>query len=502
MNPPKEYKIVAIPLNRKEIFSFLKPPQKVPRGTPVRILGQRPTVANEIEWAERLRDNPTIENILWRDNPHRHLTETTTDRLIPTELILDDPEYLTRNLGGWSPVYFALMEASDADWDSDPMLSHAAVLANYGNQIKSYGPDPDQSRDRLKKELQTDDPKTVSQAITRLHDWRKSHHFVRSAIDMMNTADLLYTELINEGELCEASSNGQPAIPKALLIDELMAQHVRVENARRTFVAGGNSDPAAEIAKWQQNLENESGLHLMLKGEYVMGRQRRSTVLIAPELELVAKQPGAEPFHEVKLAAHEHNGKPENWPVLTGSGEIVTPGGRMKLTIEEGLILRLNRIFGHNIRCISTLGFIIEPFVSGPTLKEYLLEMPTRLKPELYEYVLLHQLICEALGVENGDWHAANFIVLKSEPNPYVSSVPKMVHIDWGAARPLKEGELTEELKLARMNQVMNIGFSFQNARLATDIEKLHLDLINDSERIESLTDKAEKIVSDFGGES
>ncbi len=501
MNSPLEYKIVAIPLNRDEIVSFLKPPKNIPHGTPVRILGQRPSVANEIEWAERLRDNPTIENILWRDNPHRYLTETTTDRLIPAEFIMDDPEYLTRNLGGWSPVYFALMEASDADWDSDPLLSHASVLTNYGDEIKSYGPDPTQSRERLKKEMQTDDPKTVAGAIIRLHDWRKSHHFVRSAIDMMNTADLLYTELINEGTLCEPSEDGKPAIPKALLIDELMAQLVRVENARRKFVADGNSSSAGDIADWQQKLENESGLHLMLKGEYVMGRQRRSTVLIAPELNLVAKQPGAEPFHEAKLGAVEHNGKPENWPVLTGSGAVVTPGGRMRLSIDEGLILRLNHIFGHNIRCISTLGFIIEPFVSGPTLKEYLLEKPTRLKPKLYEYVLLHQLICEALGVENGDWHAANFIVLESEPNPFASGVPKMVHIDWGAARPLEKSELAGEQKRARMNQVLNIGFSFQDAKLATDVEKIHNDLIDDPERIKSLTKKAEKIVSDAGEE-
>ena len=100
-----------------------------------------------------------------------------------------------------------------------------------------------------------------------------------------------------------------------------------------------------------------------------MGRQRRSTVLIAEELGIVAKQPGAEPFHEAHLNANTHKGTPENWPAITGNGEIVTSCGRMRLIIEQGLIIRLNHIFGHKIRCVSSLGFIIEPYVSGPTLK-------------------------------------------------------------------------------------------------------------------------------------
>jgi hypothetical protein len=169
----------------------------------------------------------------------------------------------------------------------------------------------------------------------------------------------------------------------------------------------------------------------------------------------------------------------------------------MSLTIEQGLVLRLNHVFGHNIKCISALGFIIEPYVSGPTLQEYLLDDPSRLTPDLYEYVVLHQLICEELGVENGDWHSANFIVIGSESSPFINGVPKMIHIDWGAARPLKEGEKTIEKQLGRMNQVLNIGFSFQDGHLASEVEKLHSNIVEDEERLIELRDLAAKIVNE-----
>lgn len=460
------------------------------------MLGQRPTIASETEWTERLERDPSVDNLIWRDHPNTHIIETTTDRLIPVEYLKEDESYLSRNLGGWSPVYFALIEAADDEWNEDPLLSEAEVLTSYGKEIEYFGADSQLVQSRLQKEFETENIKEIAQAILRLHAWRQSHHFARSYIDMMNFADLLYAELKEGGEI-SAGNRKTPAVPHALLVDELLAQFARTELARRSSVAGGHCQAAKQIQNWQRSHQKNNGLQLILKGEYVMGRQRRSTILIAGELGIVAKQPAAEPFHEAQIGAKTYNGSPENWPVLTGSGAIVTPAGRMRLTIEQGLIIRLNHIFGHNIRCMSSIGFIIEPFISGPTLQEYLLEDPSRLSQELYEYVLLHQLICEELGVENGDWHSANFIVYESEKNPFAEGVPKMIHIDWGAARPLEETELTEFLKRERLNQVRNIGFSFHDEKLASDIEMLHSDIAEDSRRLNKLREMAEKIVKE-----
>lgn len=491
----KDYRIVAIPLNRKPIISFLKDPSPVPNGASIRILGQRPSVGSETEWIERLREKPSVSELLWRDHPETYLTETTTDRLIPVEYIRDDEGYLTRNLGGWSPVYFGLIEADASDWDSDPLLSEAVSLTRYESDIHYFGPDSDIVKSRLEKEFGTQYIQQISRAVIRLHEWRLTKNFVRSAVDMMNYADLLFTELVSEGELT-MSTEYYPAIPKALLIDDLMGQHVRIELARREFIANDNSKAAAEISRWQKEYKNNHGLSLILKGEYVMGRQRRSTVLIAEKLNFVAKQPGAEPFHEAKLNANTHNGSPENWPVITGNGEIVTSCGRIRLIIEQGLIIQLNHIFGHKIQCISSLGFIIEPFVSGPTLQEYLLENPSRLTTDLYSYILIHQLICEEIGVENGDWHSANFIILESEKSPVFDNEARMVHIDWGAARPLKDDELSAKLKQERLDQVKNIAFSFHDEEMASKVQKIHDDVTSDKKQMTNLRNLTTTIVT------
>jgi len=491
----KDYRIVAIPLNRKPIISFLKELPPVPKGASIRILGQRPSVGSETEWIERLRENPSISELLWRDHPETYLTEITTDRLLPVEYIRDDEGYLTRNLGGWSPVYFGLIESDASNWDSDPLLSEAIPLTSYKTDIQYFDPDPNIVKSRLEKEFGTRDIREVTRAVIRLHEWKLSKNFVRSSVDMMNYADHLFTELVSDGELTTSTDN-YPAIPRVLLIDELMGQHVRIELARREFVANKNSKAAAEISGWQKEYKNNHGLSLILKGEYVMGRQRRSTVLIAEKLNFVAKQPGAEPFHEAKLNANTHNGSPENWPVITGNGEIVTSCGRMRLIITQGLIIQLNHIFGHKIQCISSLGFIIEPFVSGPTLQEYLLEDPSRLTPNLYSYILIHQLICEEIGVENGDWHSANFIILESEKSPVFDNEARMVHIDWGAARPLKDDELTTKLKQERLDQVKNIAFSFHNEEMAAKVQKIHNDVTSNKKQMTKLRNLATTIVN------
>ena len=496
MNQPDQYSIVAIPLNREGIISFLSSIPKRPKGAKVRVLNQRPTVASEIEWVEKMKEEPSVENLMWRDRPDNHLAETTTDRLIPVEYLREDEGYLTRNLGGWSPVYFGLIGANPDDFKTDPMLKEAVVLTRYGNQIKWFGTNKSLVISRLETEFGTEDAESVCRAILRLHDWRKRQQFARSAVDMMAYADSLYLELSHEGALSKPSEDG-PAVPQPLLLDELTGQMVRIELARRDFVVSGNMEASDKISAWQNNLRAKHGLHLILKGEYVMGRQRRSTVLIAADLGMVVKQPGVEPFHEADMGAVTHNDNPENWPVLTRNGEVVTPGGRLKLVIEQGIIVKLSRVFGHPIKCISALGFIIEPYISGPTLQEYLLEDPSRLTQKMYDYILLHQLVCEELGVENGDWHSANFIVLESETSPSIDVVPKMVHIDWGAARPLEKHEYTSEMRDARLNQVKNIGFSFHHEKLAAEFESLHQQTVVNQERLHELRVLARNISSE-----
>src|SRR6056297_693304 len=168
MTAPKEHKIVAIPLNRESVISYLKTPSAIPRGAEIRVLGQRPTEGAEIEWAERLRENPSVEELLWRDLPINYLTDTTTDRLIPVEYILNDEAYLTQNLGGWSPVYFGMIDADKTGWEVDPLLSEAKELTSYGEVIKSFSPDAKLVESRLKKEFGTPDIDTICRAVIRL----------------------------------------------------------------------------------------------------------------------------------------------------------------------------------------------------------------------------------------------------------------------------------------------------------------------------------------------
>ena len=103
----------------------------------------------------------------------------------------------------------------------------------------------------------------------------------------------------------------------------------------------------------------------------------------------------------------------------------------------------------------------------------------------------MHQLICEEIGVENGDWHSANFIVLASEKSPLFNSESKMVHIDWGAARPLEKNELTDALKQARLDQVKNIAFSFHDEEMASRIQAVHEDITSDREQMDNLREMA-----------
>lgn len=224
-----------------------------------------------------------------------------------------------------------------------------------------------------------------------------------------------------------------------------------------------------------------------MKGEYIVGRHRRSTVLIAPELGVVVKQPAPEPFHEVKLGAVTYQGEPENRPFLVRDGALVTPRGRLRLVVEEGIVPRLHELFRHEMYFSTLLGLTIEQFVAGPTVQEWVLADPARMTADLYDVFVLHQQGCELLGVENGDWHAANFIRRENDG--------EFVHIDWGAARPLRADELTPAGRMARLNQVQNIAYSFHDEALAARVLHLHRALLADEARLAAVQQQAQQLL-------
>jgi hypothetical protein len=258
---------------------------------------------------------------------------------------------------------------------------------------------------------------------------------------------------------------------------------VMLELLRRTAVANQNLTVHDQISDWQVVHQQASGLQLLLKGEYIVGRHRRSTILIAPKLGLVIKQPAPEPFHEIKLAARVVNGRPENWPVINGDGSLVTARGRLRLILEENLVPRISLAFNYDMQFSTLLGLTLERFVQGPTVLEAVWHDATRLTPQLYEEIVLHQLVCEQLGIENGDWHAANFIFRQPDE--------AIVHVDWGAARPLHPTEQTPDGAQVRLHQVRNIAFSFKHSPLVAKVEQLHEELTNDEERMAILHARA-----------
>lgn len=476
--PKAGYGVGAIPLNRPEIVEFLLPPTVERRGAALEILAQRPTEAAEATWVGRLNEieDPQVIHLLEIDHPHNHLTQTWTSRLVPVAF-LTEPEFLTRNLGGWSPVYFGVMGLPDLDEIDDPLLNHLEILTDYGSTIRYFGADPHQVEPRLEEEVDADLADVLA-GITALHTLHR--HFGRQQVAYI---ERLYTALAGE----EPLAHGGVPVPDLLLFDALMGQLVQLETVRRTAAADGQTDLAETIAAQQQHWQKEHGLTLILKGEYIAGRHRRSTVLIAPELKVVVKQPAPEPFHEIALETRNYNGQAENWPITTDDGAVVTPRGRLRLVVEEDIVPRLDQIFGHGIRFSTLLGLTAETFIDGPTVQERVLADPNRFTPALYDEFVLHQQVCELIGAENGDWHAANFVVREEDS--------KHIHIDWGAARPLRPDELTPELKLARLNQVQNIAYSFHNDYLAELVLHEHAQLLADEDRLAGIRQRAEAMV-------
>ncbi|MBK8906284.1 MAG: hypothetical protein IPM53_34225 [Anaerolineaceae bacterium] len=479
-----QFAIVGIPLSRPEIVDFLVPPQSESRGALVCTVGQRPSAAAEAKWIERLRKTavPTITDLLHIDDPHGHLVELPTDRLVPVEL-LAEADFLTRPLGGWIANYFGVVGFEPPLANGDPLLDRAEILHDFGEQIRFFGADPQQVASRLETETGLTVAGTA-EAFCHLHHIRQQQLGKEAVLPAhMAYIDQLYAEIATER--CFATSS-LPPLPAVFLIDELMGQMVTLELLRRTAVADHNFALSDQIAAWQEAHRQASDLHLLLKGEYIVGRHRRSTILIAPELGWVIKQPAPEPFHEIELGARVVNGRPENWPFMTGTGELVTARGRLRLILEENLVPRISRAFGYNTQFSSLLGLTLEPFVRGDTIMETAWQDADILIPALYEEILLHQLVCEQLGIENGDWHAANFII--HQPDGAI------VHVDWGAARPLRAEEFTRAGQQARLHQVRNIAFSFKHAPLVARIEQLHDELTGDEVRMAVLRARAREL--------
>ncbi|WP_420630249.1 hypothetical protein [Candidatus Leptofilum sp.] len=481
MNPILEFAIVGIPLSRPEIVNFLVPPQPEVRGQPLYIVGQRPSAAAEAKWVQHLSETavPTITDLLMIDNPHGHLVQTTTDRLVPVEF-LAEPNFLTRALGGWVANYFAVIGNEPSRNGNDPLLRKAEILQRHGQTIRYFGADPQQVASRLFAEIGLTET-AVAQTFCQLHATRQQMIGEPPTIQKrMAYVDHLYAELV-EGRFL--GTVNLPPVPSTILIDELIGQMVKLELQRRTAVANRNHQTTDAIAAWQQKHRQSTGLQLMLKGEYIVGRHRRSTVLIAPELGIVVKQPAPEPFHEIELGAKIALGRPENWPYITEDGALVTARGRLRLILEENLVPRISKAFNYNMQFSALTGLTIEAFVRGSTVQDTVLADHSRLTAALYEEIVLHQQVCEQLGIENGDWHAPNFIVRQPDG--------AIVHVDWGAARPLRPDEYTPEGEKARLNQVSNMAFSFKNETLAARLKQLHHDLTSSNARMSRLRNLA-----------
>ncbi len=475
----KQFAVVAIPLNRPDVAEFLQQRATPPRGAPLQIIGQRPTEEAERHWLKQVEatETPTVADLLALDDPHGHLISTRTDRLVPVQF-LKEPDFLTRNMGGWAAIYFGVAGLPAFGVD-DPLLSRVELLTEYGDSIRYFGADPAQVERRWAEEMD------LSVADT-AWAWHHLQQVKGQTGQRGDYVERIYATLIGE----DALDTDRP-LPDLLLFDTLLGELVRFEAARRQAVAEGQQAKAGEIEAQQTAWREAYGLHLILKGEYIVGRHRRSTILIAPELGVVIKQPAPEPFHEIELKAKVVDGQAENWPRTTGDGALVTARGRLRLVAEEAVVPRLSKILGHPTRYSTLLGLTIEEFVQGQTLQEFVRADPSRMTADLYDEIILNQQVCELIGGENGDWHAANFMFRKRDG--------QMVHIDWGAARPLYPNEKTIEGRYARLNQVQNISFSFHDDELADQVMHLHAELMADRERLKHIREKARRLIEEAG---
>jgi len=485
------YVVVAVPLNRPGIRRFLTASpgdvaDEAGEATSVEIIGQRPSPAAQRTWARKIEalgpdaaPAVVVEHLLAIDSPHAHLTTVSTRHLVPVQF-LREPGFLTRNLGGWVPIYFAVLGAESGDVledARDPFLRHAEVLKAYGETIDHFGADADQVQHRLEEEADAPVDEVVA-GVLRLNA-------LDEAADRRAEAQVPRLVAAIDGSEPLLAASGAP-VPHPLLCDALLDRMVRVEQSRRAADAAGDADAVARYAKMQRTWGQDLGVRLILKGEYIAGRHRRSIICLAPSLGLVIKQPGPEPFHDINVGARTHDGEPENWPFLQRDGAVVTPRGRVRIVLDEDVVPPLHAAFGHGVQFSSLLGLIIEDHVPGPTLQAFVAEDPRRLTEDIYRQVLVTQQVCEALKVNNPDWHSANFIVEKGTGD--------LVHIDWGAARPLRDDEQTDDPRRARIEKVRNFAYSFQDDTLADRAEQLHARITGDPERMEGVRDTARRL--------
>lgn len=484
--PPLHFSVVGIPLSRPEIVDFLMPPQREAKGAWLYTVGQRPLPAAESAWIRQLQANPapTVDDLLAIDDPHGHLTFTRTSRLVPVEFLAES-NFLTRDLGGWVANYFATI-GLPADVPDDPILRHRETLQEYGENIRYFGANSAQVAARLESEMGLTVNEVV-QAFCCLHKVRRRLLLSEPVphVGRIAYVERVYKEIATGNNF---ASVGKRPLPDLLLYDELMGQLVLLELTRRSAMAWGDERETAVIGDWQQAQTAKNGLLLMLKGEYLVGRHRRSAILIAPELGVVIKQPGPEPYHEIGLGAKFEMGRKENWPYITNDGSLVTSRGRLRLILEENLVPRISDAFGYSMQFSSFFGLTIETYVHGPTVQDVVLGDHSRLNEELYEEIVLHQQTCELMGIENGDWHAPNFVVRASDG--------EIVHVDWGAARPLRDDEYTPKAIQSRVNQVNNMAFSFKDEGLAARLMQLHHDLTTDETRMTNLRQRAQKLAA------
>ncbi len=484
MSGDKHFAVVTIPLNRPDVVDFLLPPSRKPKGAQITIVGQRPTYRAEAAWIEILHNStvPHIADYLAIDDPGNNLTDTYTDRLVPIEL-LAKPDYLTRNLGGWAPIYFAVA-CLPANHPDDPLLQNLEVLTNYGHKIRYFGADDNQVAGRLEKEVNCGWPEFLS-SLLYLHNKRPQNDCGEDCIiATMRYVERLFQEVLSGNRLATAEN---PPIPRLLLYEELLSQMRRLELARRRYLAEGKTWLSLIIQNWQEERRRESGLIMIVKGEYISGRHRGSLVLIAPQLGIVIKQPAPEPLHEIVLSARTFNEQEENWPALMNDGLLVTPRGRIRLLLEEEIIPRIHKVFNHPMTFSTLFGFTLEAFVIGQTIQDYVLADPARMTADLYDVFVLHQQTCELLDIENGDWHSANFILREKDK--------EIVHVDWGAARPLQPTEKTSEGFKSRLNQVQNIAYSFHNEAIAGRVRELHAQLLFDEDRLAKIKNRAVQLI-------
>ena len=475
-HPPehRSFDLVAIPLRRPDVATFLRDWKVPARGARVAVVEQRPTPVARDRWLADLSqpggDSGTVvARLLATDDPMTHVGVTSTDRLVPRHFLDDDPGWLERNLGGWSPLWFGPMAVMDDAVDGvDPLLAVSEPIVAYGPSVPGVGVDPEVVATRLETELPGGAARVTAAAAAMRRLRQESVDPVADLVGAVRgTGDLAHD------------------LDPLLAYDELIEQLMRLEVQRRTAVGEDRPDAAGAMAAHQERIAEEWGIRLLLKGEYVMGRHRRSTVLLAEGLGVVVKQPAPEPEHQIDLGIRSHDGLEENWPRPIGNGAMVTARGAIGKVVESGAVARLDRAFGREVQFSTSLGLSVEPFESGPTLAGLAVARPQEFTSDRYDEILVHQLACEELGVDNPDWHAANFMVTDAG----------LVHVDWGAAQPIPPDQDTPAARRARLDQVRELAWSFQDEDLARTTVALHTRATEDPAHVERLRDRARAIV-------